>query len=301
MKKQVVILTASDKKNGYCVAGVDFETGQWIRLEDKQNSEHGCAIKPEDFVYPDGKKCEILDLVQVELTGKNDDPELPYQVENYFMDMDQGFQKLGELTWKQLFGLFPSLLIRKEDILNTGYKKNDGYRYPIGNRTISLESVRKLDIEKTCSLQLVEISDYSVFKFKEEDHHMAIRFKYTTSSGNKLIYTFTLTDPDEQDEVPKERGNHAFMIVSLSMPFQSEEDEESGCYLLGAKLIKDPEIKFPVIRSARTGIRFYHPYSECTWLRKKGITIEEHSLSDISSGDFRICKECEQKLHALLK
>lgn len=35
MEKEIIILTKSAKYGGLCVAGVDFKTGEWVRLVKK--------------------------------------------------------------------------------------------------------------------------------------------------------------------------------------------------------------------------------------------------------------------------
>ena len=32
MKKDIIVLTKSDKRAGYCVAGIDRLTGEWVRI-----------------------------------------------------------------------------------------------------------------------------------------------------------------------------------------------------------------------------------------------------------------------------
>lgn len=39
MKKDIIVLTCSAKHGGYCVAGIDTETNEWIRLVASDNLE----------------------------------------------------------------------------------------------------------------------------------------------------------------------------------------------------------------------------------------------------------------------
>lgn len=63
MFKRIVLLTKSKKNHGYCVAGIDIETGQWVRLM----KEGEPSVSAEDIRYPDGKDAEVLDCVQINI------------------------------------------------------------------------------------------------------------------------------------------------------------------------------------------------------------------------------------------
>ena len=41
MEKKIIILTKSKKHSGYCVAGIDYETGEWIRLVSSDSETGG--------------------------------------------------------------------------------------------------------------------------------------------------------------------------------------------------------------------------------------------------------------------
>lgn len=66
MKKNIIILTKSIKHGGFCVAGIDTDNGEWIRLiSSDANSEH--AVPYQDMVCEDGNEVEVLDLVEVDI------------------------------------------------------------------------------------------------------------------------------------------------------------------------------------------------------------------------------------------
>ena len=66
MLKDVIILTKSAKHKKYCVAGVDFHSGSWVRLVSSDEDARG-ALSPYDMRTKDGGYCEPLDLVSVEV------------------------------------------------------------------------------------------------------------------------------------------------------------------------------------------------------------------------------------------
>lgn len=68
MKKDIIILTCSAKHGGYCVAGIDTETDDWIRLV--ASDDLGTNEIPKYFMsYSNDTVCKPLDVVSVEIIG----------------------------------------------------------------------------------------------------------------------------------------------------------------------------------------------------------------------------------------
>lgn len=66
MEKDIIILTCSAKHSGYCVAGIDLDSNEWIRLvatDDLDTNE----IPKSFMVYSDFKRCRPLDVVSVDI------------------------------------------------------------------------------------------------------------------------------------------------------------------------------------------------------------------------------------------
>ena len=61
MTKEVAILTKSSKHGGFCVAGVDLDTGEWVRLVSDDVQSHG-ALSRRDITYEDRSICTPLDV-----------------------------------------------------------------------------------------------------------------------------------------------------------------------------------------------------------------------------------------------
>ena len=92
MEKKVIILTKSNKNGGYCVAGIDVNTGEFIRLVSEDNDSH-YALSNSDLIYDDEKTyVEPMDIVIVQLKGKQNSW---YQPENYIINDEYYFLKVG--------------------------------------------------------------------------------------------------------------------------------------------------------------------------------------------------------------
>lgn len=92
LKKEVIILTRSDKNRGYCVAGIDVKKERFIRLvSDDENTDY--ALTYNDIVYEDGTQIQPMDIIEVELIGKQGSENQP---ENYTIDGSKYFKKVGK-------------------------------------------------------------------------------------------------------------------------------------------------------------------------------------------------------------
>ena len=99
MEKRVIILTKSDKNGGYCVAGIDVNTGNFIRLvSEDENSNY--ALSDNDLIYDDERTyVEPMDIVNVQLKGKQNSW---YQPENYIINDEYYFLKVGTASKNEL-------------------------------------------------------------------------------------------------------------------------------------------------------------------------------------------------------
>lgn len=92
LKKDVIILTKSDKNGGYCVAGIDINSKELIRLV-SEDEKTDFALSLEDITYKNKSIMHPLDKITVELKGKQNSINQP---ENYIIDNTKSFQKIGE-------------------------------------------------------------------------------------------------------------------------------------------------------------------------------------------------------------
>lgn len=66
MEKNIIILTKSVKHSGYCIAGIDYETGEWIRLVSSNTLTEG-AVPEEQLKLNNGKDLDIYDIICVDI------------------------------------------------------------------------------------------------------------------------------------------------------------------------------------------------------------------------------------------
>ena len=104
MKREVAILTKSSKYKGYCVAGIDINTGEWVRFVSDNVQTHG-ALSVYDISYANRCICKPLDVVRVDVVGA---APLAHQPENYLIDSHEYWRKTGECTLSDVLAVHPA-------------------------------------------------------------------------------------------------------------------------------------------------------------------------------------------------
>lgn len=107
--KNLVILAKSAKFNHFCVAGVDFDSWEWIRPI-SENPELEDAVPLDDLKYPDGAPIEFLDVVEIKFSDRA--AKNPIQPENFFYNSKYFWQKVGKVTESHIAGRYRQSRLR---------------------------------------------------------------------------------------------------------------------------------------------------------------------------------------------
>lgn len=191
MKREVAILTKSSKYKGYCVAGIDINTGEWVRFVSDNEQTHG-ALSVYDISYADRRICKPLDVVLVDVVGA---APLAHQPENYLIDSHEYWRKTGECTLSDVLAVHPaevrpylygnlSPFVDGEEIDDIGY-------------SLTLVKVSSLTINQTTNI-------YGKPKTKAS-------FVY----NGKLYTNMSVTDPDFYSVPDGTRYANAHLVISL--------------------------------------------------------------------------------------
>lgn len=100
---ELAILTKSSKNRGYCVAGIEIKSGEWVRLVSSDADSHG-ALFDRNMQYKNGGVCQILDVARVPILRSVSGE---YQPENVLIDERIPWEKTGRLSVDELLALHP--------------------------------------------------------------------------------------------------------------------------------------------------------------------------------------------------
>ena len=221
MERDVLILTKSWKKGGFCVVGVDINTNTLVRLVSSESPEFD-ALSDSQMYLPNGNLVNVYDIVRV-----NTVKPVPYlhQTENVLISDNAFTKKIKTLT-----SLQTAQYIRQ----NLPIDQAD---YIFKNLSYKLNSDEIADIKG--SLAFVNISDVTIFNSKFDDTSRAqkkMHFKYF----GKQYKFYSITDPEYNIDASYTQDNPlridlALAIISLpALPFK----EDGYYYKIVAKIIE---------------------------------------------------------------
>ena len=199
---KLVILAVSAKHNNYCVAGVDIDSGKWIRpISERAELEE--AVPLEDLKYPDGSHVELLDVVEIKFSDRSVDN--PIQPENFFYNQKYFWQKVGRVTLQEVidkrgYDLRDKIFYNNErSIFGVDVEKISAREslllLPVENLFIAVEQ----DKEHKKFFADFEYRGKKYFRFSVGDK--AVRKKYETNGAGKYLLkasasvVFSLTNP----------------------------------------------------------------------------------------------------------
>ena len=214
--RKLVILAESAKFNNYCVAGVDIDTGEWIRpISEKAELEE--AVPLEDLKYPDGSLVELLDVVEIKFSDRS--ANNPIQPENFFYNAKYFWQKVGRVTL--------------QDVIDEhGYDLRNEIFFS-DKRSICGADVLKLSAHE--SLLLLPVEDLFIAVETVKDHK---KFFADFNYRGKKFFRFSVGDIAVRNAfADKGAGkyflkNFAAVVFSLTNPFRHDAE----CYKMLAQI-----------------------------------------------------------------
>ena len=191
MKREVAILTKSSKFGGYCVAGVDINTGEWVRFVSDKAQTHG-ALSKSDMTYKNGIICKPLDIVSADVMEST---PVSHQPENCLIDSTKCWVKIRECTLSDVLSIHPAE-VRPFIYGNLCPFVNGGDIADIGY-----------------SLTLVEVSSLTIYE--QTNVYERPKTKASFLYNGKQYNNMSVTDPNFYS-VPNETSfTHAYLIISL--------------------------------------------------------------------------------------
>ncbi|MDB9439361.1 hypothetical protein PN450_21785 [Dolichospermum lemmermannii CS-548] len=212
--KKIICLANSWKNQERCIAGIDLDTGNWIRpVSDRYND----GRVPRDIRLVEGREPELLDILEIPLadTGEN----FGFESENLTI-LPGKWQLVGKAKPEDLFQ----------------YCSNNSYILHNPIKYVNPSYLNSLPFEQRSTLQLIHVINFSV----EPNGEKKWRGTLETAYGQRLTDA-KITDPIfiERLEAGYEiTDDYYFVTVSLGMPWKHNDWEgEAPCWKLIAGVI----------------------------------------------------------------
>ena len=207
MEREIVILTESSKDGGLCVAGVDYNTGKWIRLEKKD----GKPITKGIMQYADRTSVEILDCVRLNTIGS---AATPIQPENVYIDTTKSLKMIKKLTMRELLEIH----------------KLENHMTVLGNSS----HVIKSNINSVGhSLELIRVNNATLHKVMGANGYYKTKMDFVYN--NLHYHNMSVTDPDYFKIEDGTRLGEVILVISIP---DDDYSKIHGYFKFVAKIFK---------------------------------------------------------------
>ena len=216
LKKDVIILTKSDKNGGYCVAGIDVSSNKLIRLV-SEDKETDFALTLKDITYKDNSIMQPLDKISVELKDNQNSINQP---ENYIIDSNKQFLKIGQTnktTIEKYITDKPNIFYNSNNCVTDNDLEGISQRY---------------------SLMLFKVNQINLWKDAYKDNRINASFTYNQQEYKYIKITDSELTKRYYNYVCQQNGrpyiiNNALLIMSLT----GRSFLDKGYYKLIANII----------------------------------------------------------------
>jgi hypothetical protein len=210
---RIICLANSYKHGGRCIAGIDIDTGRWIRpVPNTTNRAVTAAMR-----LIDGTEPEILDIIEIPLEMSG--PDEGCQPENRLLKPGR-WTRIGRITG--------------HDLLK--YCEDDSVILHNHQEYVVPEYFSQLPMYKWCSLQLVH-STIVGFRSAFKPNQWRVVFQY----GKGHTLDLKLTDPFISEKLKRQEtiSTNCILTVSLATPWSPPySNQPKRCYKMIAGIVE---------------------------------------------------------------
>lgn len=217
MERDIVILATSEKYGNFCVAGVDVNTGQWIRPYSRFKDIAG-AVPLEHITYENGERAKIFDVVRINF---NEHCNNIVQPENIYYDHSHKWKYIDKLT------LYKTVLIHDFD-----------YRDKIFFNTERRLTQPEIDsvLKKESLLMLYVTNIDVVVEFSKYDNQRKFRLNFDCEGQHYI--RFSIGDPIiRQLYCYKPPGTYRFYDKAIIVFSLTDKFKDDRYYKMAAQFI----------------------------------------------------------------
>lgn len=218
--RRIICLANSWKRKERCIAGIEPETGQWIRpVCDDRFPEDGRV--PQSIRQIDGQEPELLDILEIPLATTCQAFE--FERENLTI-LPGKWRKVGKATPADLFAYCDNSV----EILHNRLK------------FVEISYLNTLPFPQRKTIQLVRTTKFSIEPRSASHRGSPWKGSFKTINGKSLVDA-NITDPifANKLEYGHPLQNDYLLTISLSLPWKPPDWEgEAPCWKLIAGVIE---------------------------------------------------------------
>lgn len=229
---QIICLANSRKLEERCIAGINPQTGRWIRPVSRLYPDDGRV--PRHVRLVKGREPALLDLL--EIPTEESGPDFGFESENL---------AIVPGDWQFLKRVYPTDLLQFCD--------NLPYILHNQNKYVTVQFLQMKTFQERQTLQLAYTAQLSITKTSNNRGGVSWKGSFITPIGQSLTDA-TITDPVfiERLEHGQEPVNPCLITVSLSLPHRpSEQWDVDPCWKLIAGVIELSNIDLVLVEMRR--------------------------------------------------
>lgn len=192
---RMVVLTKSSKYGQNCVAGIELNNGNWVRLVTEDENSHG-AVSDKNLTCEDGSIVNLFDVINAPIIRRDGNFIQP---ENVLLDVNTYITIVGSMTLGQVLNIHP--LETRTNIL--------------GNEYAYITATRVGQVGY--SLTMVGVSDLLITK--EENALGKPKTKAKFCYQGTTYENMSVTDHRFYNVPNLSRYGNAIIIVSIGTPY----------------------------------------------------------------------------------
>lgn len=218
-KKEIVILARSRKHSAYCIAGIDCDSKNLVRIITNNENNH-YAVKREELEDDEGNVAMLYDNIVI-VVGE-DKINIPHQPENVMLDTNYYISNKGRYRKDHLRELI--------DLLSNKYD----YIFYNSNRFLSQNEINQIKEEERRSLEIIN-PQYLIIRVKDNiKKTLTGSVKYNGIWYNNLSITDKEFESDYYDEINDNkqiRIDNPYILISLGEEFNGNYYKLIACIL----------------------------------------------------------------------
>ncbi len=209
MKRQIVILANSFREGNRCIAGIDVQTGDWVR---PVSPPDGGAMT-RGLRNIDGREPELREIVEVSVQSTG--PDVGCQPENRLADA---------VPWRRIGVMSAKTILR--------YCESDTVILHNDFDSVESDYFKTIPKEQWKSLQLVRCE--SVEFYLTTNWEGSKRWRASIAYGKKKCLYLGLTDPVliERLNADEDISRKCILTISLAGPWSQGGVQPKRCYKL---------------------------------------------------------------------
>ena len=198
---RMVVLANSWKRHDYCIAGIDLETGTWVRpVTDLDDGR-----VPQRLMNLRGRVPALLDVLDIPLDSKG--PDFGFECENRWI-LPGRWRHAGVVTAQSV----SRFVIQPQFVLHTPGK------------SVSPDALRAMPFDQRATLQLIRVDNFSVRDNTSDQAYLGRRRWTGRIQCGDSEFEANITDPVYHEKLS---GGHqpaqdCLLTVSLSMPWPKD-------------------------------------------------------------------------------